>query len=53
MEKEHRLSKSKVIDDLPFACSDELAAVEFFEKRRWKYFLQQPRFCLQCHPKLA
>ena len=36
MEKEqHRLSKSEVIEEIPLACSDELAAVEFFERRRW------------------
>ena len=35
METGHRLSKSEVIEELPLACSDELAAVEFFEKRRW------------------
>ena len=36
MEKEHRLSKSEVVEEIPAACSNELAAVEFFEKRRWK-----------------
>ena len=35
METVHNLSKSEVIGELPLACSDELAAVEFFEKRRW------------------
>ena len=35
MENEHSLSKSRVIDEIPLACSDELAAVEFFERRRW------------------
>ena len=35
METEHKLSKSEVIAELPLACSDELAAVEFFERRRW------------------
>src|ERR1017187_5778565 len=35
MSKRHELSKSEVIKSLPLACSDELAAVEFFEKRRW------------------
>ena len=31
----HSLSKSNVIEDMPLACSNELAAVEFFEKQRW------------------
>jgi transposase-like protein len=31
----HNLSKSKVVEEIPLACSDELAAIEFFEKRRW------------------
>lgn len=31
----HSLSKSDVIEDMPAACSDELTAVEFFEKQRW------------------
>jgi transposase-like protein len=35
MGKDHRLSKSALIEDIPLACSDELAAVEFFERRRW------------------
>ena len=34
-EKRHHLSKSEVIGEIPLACSDELAAVEFFEKQRW------------------
>src|ERR1019366_8783068 len=34
-EKNHQLSKSEVIEEIPIACSDELAAVEFFERRRW------------------
>jgi transposase-like protein len=33
--KEH-LEKSEIISELPFACSDELAAVEFLETRLWK-----------------
>jgi transposase-like protein len=36
MKNEHKLSKSAIIDQIPLACSDELAAVEFFEERRWK-----------------
>jgi len=31
----YNLSKSALIEEIPLACSDELAAVEFFEKRRW------------------
>jgi len=31
----HNLSKSTLIEEIPLACSDELAAVEFFERRRW------------------
>lgn len=31
----YRLSKSEIIDELPMACADELAAVELFEKQRW------------------
>jgi hypothetical protein len=31
----HNLSKSEVVADIPLACSDELAAVEFIEKQRW------------------
>jgi transposase-like protein len=31
----HHLSKSEVIEAIPLACSDELAAVEFFEALRW------------------
>ncbi|MCU1249196.1 MAG: transposase [Edaphobacter sp.] len=33
--KRHNLSKSTVIEDIPLACSDETAAVEFFEFQRW------------------
>lgn len=36
MKKErHNLSKSPTVAEIPAACSDELAAVEFFEKQRW------------------
>lgn len=35
MKNTHSLSKSKVIGDIPLACSDELAAVELLEKMRW------------------
>jgi transposase-like protein len=33
--KRHHLSKSNVIESIPLACSDETAAVEFFEFQRW------------------
>jgi transposase-like protein len=33
--KAHSLTNSEIIRDIPKACSDELAAVEFFEKQRW------------------
>lgn len=35
MKSGHNLSKSLVIGNIPLACSDELAAVEFLEKQRW------------------
>src|SRR5438876_10081286 len=35
MNKGHNLSKSDLIANIPLACSDELAAVEFLEKQRW------------------
>jgi transposase-like protein len=35
MDKKRSLSKSPVIDEIPLACSSELAAVEFLEKQRW------------------
>src|SRR5271163_3284412 len=31
----HNLTKSALIEQIPAACSDELAAVEFFEEQRW------------------
>ncbi len=31
----HNLSKSPIVKQIPAACSDELAAVEFFEFQRW------------------
>jgi transposase-like protein len=31
----HQLSDSEVIEEVPLACCDELAAVEFFERQRW------------------
>jgi transposase-like protein len=35
MNKKHILSKSDIVRDIPLACTDELAAVEFLEKQRW------------------
>lgn len=35
MKNKHRLSKSSLIEAIPLACFNELAAVEFFETRRW------------------
>ncbi len=35
MKDRHSISKSRVIEALPLACSNELAAVEFFEQQRW------------------
>src|ERR1035438_8654900 len=35
MKSGHNLSKSLVIENIPLACSDELAAVEFLENQRW------------------
>jgi transposase-like protein len=34
-DRKHLLSKSGVIEDIPAACADELAAVEFLELMRW------------------
>jgi transposase-like protein len=34
-ERKHQLSKSEVIENIPLACSNELAAVEFLEGLRW------------------
>lgn len=31
----HSLTNSVLVHDIPLACSDELAAVEFFERQRW------------------
>jgi transposase-like protein len=33
--KTHRLSDSEIIGEIPVACSNETAAVEFFENQRW------------------
>jgi transposase-like protein len=35
MNDRHNISKSGVIENIPLACSDELAAVEFLETMRW------------------
>jgi transposase-like protein len=35
MKNKHNLSKSNEIEQIPLACSSELAAVEFLEKQRW------------------
>lgn len=35
MKKRHHLSKSDVIGEIPLACSNETAAVEFLERQRW------------------
>lgn len=35
MDKKRSLSKSEIVKDIPRACSDELAAVEFLERQRW------------------
>lgn len=34
-KKRYQLTKSEVIDAIPLACSNELAAVEFIEEQRW------------------
>jgi len=34
-DRKRQLAKSKTIEDIPLACSNELAAVEFLEKQRW------------------
>jgi hypothetical protein len=31
----HSLTKSDIVEQIPLACSDELAAIEFFEAQRW------------------
>jgi transposase-like protein len=33
--KLHELTKSDLIEEIPSACGNELAAVEFFERQRW------------------
>ena len=34
-DRKHQLSNSPVVEQIPLACSDELAAVEFLEHQRW------------------
>ena len=34
-DRKRQLAKSKTVEDIPSACSNELAAVEFLEKQRW------------------
>jgi transposase-like protein len=34
-KSQHHLSESKLIEQIPVACSNETAAVEFFESQRW------------------
>src|SRR5208337_2327377 len=34
-EEQHNLTKSAVVEEIPLACSDELAAVELLEAMRW------------------
>ncbi len=34
-ERKRQLAKSKTVGDIPSACSNELAAVEFLENQRW------------------
>ena len=43
-KKRLELEQSEIIDALPKACCDELAAVEFMEYRRWK----ETPCCLHC-----
>ncbi|MBS0197321.1 MAG: IS1595 family transposase [Planctomycetes bacterium] len=35
MSKNHHLGQSETIEQIPLACADEMAAVEFFERQRW------------------
>ncbi|SPE29419.1 transposase [Acidobacteriia bacterium SbA2] len=34
-EEQHNLTKSEIVEAIPLACTDELAAVELFEELRW------------------
>jgi len=40
----YNLSKSETVEEIPLACSNELAAVEFFEKQRWGNI----PYCIRC-----
>ncbi len=40
----HMLTYSETINDIPLACADETAAVEFFEKQRWG----ETSLCVHC-----
>ncbi|MFM9996565.1 MAG: IS1595 family transposase [Phycisphaerales bacterium] len=35
MNRNRHLSKSPIVDQMPLACADERAAIEFFEAQRW------------------
>jgi transposase-like protein len=35
MDKKHSLSSSALVEEIPLACCDENAAVEFLERQRW------------------
>ena len=43
-DRKHLLSKSEVVEAIPAACADELAAVEFLERLRWG----GNRCCVRC-----
>lgn len=34
-DRKHQLSDSPIVEQIPIACSNELAAVEFLERQRW------------------
>ncbi len=34
-DRRHQLSNSPIVEQIPLACSSELAAVEFLESQRW------------------
>ena len=43
------LAKSETVAEIPLACSNELAAVEFLEKRLWK---GEPEVFAIANPKM-
>jgi transposase-like protein len=43
-DRKRQLAKSKTVEDIPLACSNELVAVEFLEKQRWG----NTPACLKC-----